>query len=151
MSSCNIHVESVVMLMQLDCLIFSRALTASNKCRWHQHIVRVVPLTMQRRIQDFSLVGHMARAVARAYNRDLGAEPPAPSRVQGRAPGRGFRGAKPPWSWKHLKFRTPIGCGKLPISLYFSFVTRNIYSSLLTYLRTAVVSKKWKSCSKSSM
>jgi len=36
----------------------------------------------------------MASAVARAYNGDLGAEPPAGSR--GRAPGQGVRGAKPP-------------------------------------------------------
>jgi len=42
---------------------------------------------------------------------------------------------------EHLTFRTPIGSGKLPISHYFSFVTRKTYSSLLTYLRTAVVSK----------
>jgi len=36
----------------------------------------------------------MASAVARAYNGDLGAEPPAGSR--GRAPGKRVSGAKPP-------------------------------------------------------
>ena len=35
----------------------------------------------------------MASAVARAYNGDLGAEPPAGSR--GRAPGQGIRGQSP--------------------------------------------------------
>jgi len=46
----------------------------------------------------------------RAYNGGLGAEPPAGSR--GRAPGRGVRGAKPPWSWKPLSFRASSGSGK---------------------------------------
>jgi len=43
----------------------------------------------------FVVVPWRARG-ARAYNGGLGAEPPAGSR--GRAPGRGLRGAKPPWS-----------------------------------------------------
>ena len=49
--------------------------------------------------------GHMASAVARAYNGGLGSEPPAGSR--GRAPGRGFREQSPPeaesiWRLEHL-------------------------------------------------
>jgi len=46
----------------------------------------------------------MASAGARAYNGGLRAEPPAGSR--GRAPGQGFRGAKPPWSWTLFSFWT---------------------------------------------
>jgi len=38
--------------------------------------------------------GHHGECGARAYNRGLGAQPPAG--VQGRAPGQGVRGAKPP-------------------------------------------------------
>ena len=62
-------------------------------------------LMRQRRIQEFAMgeadPGFQfgggtwrARYIARAYNGGLGAEPPAGSR--GRAPGLGFRGAKPP-------------------------------------------------------
>jgi len=47
---------------------------------------------------------------ARAYNGGLGAEPPAGSR--GRAPGRWFKGAKPPWSWNAFCFWTFNGSRK---------------------------------------
>jgi len=47
---------------------------------------------------------------ARAYNGGLGVELPAGSR--GRAPGRGVRGAKPPWSWNTFCFWTFNGSRK---------------------------------------
>ena len=55
--------------------------------------------------------GHIWRACgARAYNGDLGAEPPAGSRS--RAPGQGVRRAKPQWSWKTFTFWMPDGSSK---------------------------------------
>jgi len=50
----NIHVERAEMLMQLDYMTFSKALTASNKCHIHQHIEVVEPLTSLSRNQSRS-------------------------------------------------------------------------------------------------
>ena len=60
--------------------------------------------------------GHTWRA--RAYNGDLGAEPPAGPR--GRAPGQGVRGDFPPEAENLLAFKCPTKAANLPHSPYFA-------------------------------
>jgi len=64
----------------------------------------------------------MASAVARAYNGDLGAEPPARSR--GRAPGQGARGRSPLEAEALLAFRLLMEATNLPIFLKFGNVNK---------------------------
>ena len=67
----------------------------------------------------------MASAVARAYNRGLGAEPPAGVQSRERSPRWGVRGAKPPWSWKLFSICTSSRSGKFVIfSVYFQYFAR---------------------------
>ena len=76
---------------------------------------------------------------ARAYNRGLGAEPPAGSR--GRAPGGGQR-AKPPEAEKVLRFGHAMETANLPYnSLYFGNWVNRCYSWYLS--KTEVQSPQW--------
>jgi len=78
---------------------------------------------------------------AQAYNGGLGAEPPAGSR--GRALGGGGSGrAKPPWSWKVLRFGHAMETANLPYnSLYFGNWINRCYSWYLS--KTEVQSLQW--------
>jgi len=74
-------------------------------------------------------VGAMGRAVARAYNGGLGAEPPAGYRS--RAPGQGVRGAKPLWNWITFGFCTFSGSCKF---VHFSLIWKRKEIRYLCYL-----------------